>query len=106
MIGLDADGGTMESSSTSPIGEPVPMDQPPLPTTDASTMAMTQPVVPIIQDMDAFSELLNPVATSIDAPSQQLMGMLDSTGAEVLEYPAGSGVMWTRPSPSEAWHQR
>lgn len=106
MLGLDADGGTMESSSASPIGEPVPMDQPPLPTTDASTMAMTQPVVSIAQDMDAFSELLNPVATSIDAPSQQLMGMLDSTGAEVLEYPAGSGVMWTRPSPSEAWHQR
>jgi len=34
------------------------------------------------------------------------MGMLDATGAEVLEYPAGSGTMWTRASPTDEWNQR
>jgi hypothetical protein len=33
------------------------------------------------------------------------MGMLDAQGAEVLEYPAGSGSMWTRASPTDTWNQ-
>ena len=54
--------------------------------------------------MDAFSDLLE--TTGATPPSQQLMGMLDANGSEVLEFPASSGVMWTRSSPTEDWHQR
>ncbi|MDE0857833.1 MAG: hypothetical protein OSA38_04620, partial [Candidatus Poseidoniaceae archaeon] len=57
-----------------------------------------------VPSMDAFSDLLQ--TTGATPPSQQLMGMLDASGSEVLEFPASSGIMWTRSSPSEAWHQR
>jgi hypothetical protein len=56
--------------------------------------------------MDVFTDLLESNEAPSTAPPQQLMGMLDATGAEVLEYPAGSGTMWTRSSPTEGWHQR
>ncbi len=56
--------------------------------------------------MEAFSDLLQPLQQHIEPPSQQLMGMLDANGNEVLEYPAESGNQWTRSSPSEPWHQR
>jgi hypothetical protein len=59
-----------------------------------------------VQSMAAFNDLLDPVLPTAQPPSQQLMGMLDASGNEVLEYPAGSGVQWTRASPSDAWHQR
>lgn len=70
------------------------------------TFTPTQQATNISPSMDVFSDLLEP-ATSIAAqPSAQLMGMLDATGAEVLEYPANSGTMWTRPSPTDDWNQR
>ena len=56
--------------------------------------------------MDAFSDLLEPAASTTTAPSAQLMGMLDASGAEVLEYPAGGGTIWTRASPTDEWNQR
>ena len=56
--------------------------------------------------MEAFSDLLEPATTYATAPSAQLMGMLDATGAEVLEYPAGSATIWTRASPTDEWNQR
>ena len=56
--------------------------------------------------MEAFSDLLEPATTNATAPSAQLMGMLDATGAEVLEYPAGSATIWTRASPTDEWNQR
>jgi hypothetical protein len=56
--------------------------------------------------MEVFEDLLQPLQGQIEAPSQQLMGMLDAAGSEVLEYPAGSGNQWTRSSPTEPWHQR
>ena len=57
--------------------------------------------------MDAFADLLDSTPSqTVSAPPQQLMGMLDATGAETIEYPAGSGVSWTRSSPTEPWHQR
>ena len=59
-----------------------------------------------LPSMDAFTDLLESSEAPVAAPPQQLMGMLDATGAEVLEYPAGSGRMWTRASPTEGWHQR
>ena len=60
----------------------------------------------VVASMDAFSDLLEPARSATTAPSAQLMGMLDATGAEVLEYPAGSGTMWTRASPTDEWNQR
>ena len=56
--------------------------------------------------MEAFSDLLEPATANVTAPSAQLMGMLDATGAEVLEYPAGSATIWTRASPTDEWNQR
>ena len=56
--------------------------------------------------MEAFSDLLEPAASTTTAPSAQLMGMLDASGAEVLEYPAGGGTIWTRASPTDEWNQR
>ena len=57
--------------------------------------------------MNDFTDLLESKPNSnVSPPPQQLMGMLDATGAETIEYPAGSGVSWTRSSPTEPWHQR
>jgi hypothetical protein len=65
-------------------------------------MGQTSETVP---SMDAFADLLSTPSPAIQQPSQQLMGMLDAQGAEVLEYPAGSGSMWTRASPTDTWNQ-
>ena len=40
------------------------------------------------------------------SPPSSLMGMLDSNGHEVIEYPAGSGQNWTRTDPTQSWIQK
>ena len=73
-----------------------------------STEGLTQQqnLITNLPSMEAFTDLLESSEAPRTAPPQQLMGMLDATGAEVLEYPAGSGTMWTRASPTEGWYQR
>ena len=39
-------------------------------------------------------------------PSSELMGMIDSNGQEVIEYPAGSGMKWTRSDATQSWNQQ
>ena len=57
------------------------------------------------------STLFDEVSDLFDSPSQQappsaLMGMIDSNGHEVVEYPAGSGMKWTRTDATQSWKQQ
>ena len=57
------------------------------------------------------STLFDEVSDLFDSPSQQappsaLMGMIDSNGHEVVEYPAGSGMKWTRTDATQPWKQQ
>jgi hypothetical protein len=77
-----------------------------MPTEGAEVFSQQPTLVTSVPSMDVFTDLLESNEAPSTAPPQQLMGMLDATGAEILEYPAGSGTMWTRSSPTEGWHQR
>ena len=77
-----------------------------MPSEGAEVFAQQSTLVKSVPSMEAFTDLLESNEAPSTAPPQQLMGMLDASGAEVLEYPAGSGTMWTRGSPTEGWHQR
>jgi hypothetical protein len=77
-----------------------------MPTEGAEVFSQQPTLATSVPSMDVFTDLLESNEAPSTAPPQQLMGMLDATGAEVLEYPAGSGTMWTRTSPTEGWHQR
>jgi hypothetical protein len=77
-----------------------------MPTEGAEVFSQQPTLATSVPSMDVFTDLLESNEAPSTAPPQQLMGMLDATGAEVLEYPAGSGTMWTRSSPTEGWHQR
>ena len=39
-------------------------------------------------------------------PPSELMGMIDSNGQEVVEYPAGSGMKWTRTDATQSWNKQ
>jgi hypothetical protein len=104
MLGLDDDS-SIQEASTAPNESYV---------TEASEVTNNQAFAPQeppsateMASMDDFADLLESRPESnVSTPPQQLMGMLDATGAETIEYPAGSGVSWTRSSPTEPWHQR
>ena len=40
------------------------------------------------------------------SPPSALMGMIDASGQEVIEYPAGSGIKWIRTDASQDWTQQ
>ena len=40
------------------------------------------------------------------SPPSALMGMIDASGQEVIEYPAGSGIKWMRSDASQDWAQQ
>ena len=42
----------------------------------------------------------------LQAPPSALMGMIELGGQEVIEFPAGSGVKWTRSDASQSWSQQ
>jgi hypothetical protein len=57
------------------------------------------------------STLFDEVSDLFDSPTHQappsaLMGMIDSSGQEVIEYPAGSGMKWTRTDATQSWNQQ
>ena len=52
----------------------------------------------LFEDLVATSEL-----STLDYPPDQLFGMIDSNGVEVVEYPAKSGTFWQRQRPGEPW---
>ena len=105
MLGME----TNETPDLEPQAQETPPDmyssEPTLQQSTGFEPPVVQQNMPV-QSMEAFNDLLDPVTPAAQPPSQQLMGMLDASGNEVLEYPAGSGVQWTRASPSDAWHQR
>ncbi len=39
-------------------------------------------------------------------PPLELMGMIDSNGQEVIEYPAGSGMEWSRTDATQSWNKQ
>ena len=38
-----------------------------------------------------------------ESPPNQLLGMIDSNGIEVIEFPMGSGNIWQRSNPNQSW---
>ena len=57
----------------------------------------TQPSV-VVED-NLFEQLIAEPST----PPNQLLGMIDSSGMEVLEYPIGSGNNWQRKDSTQPW---
>jgi len=62
---------------------------------------------PSTEQSIAFSEVSDLFSSNSmqSAPPSELMGMLDGAGNEVIEYPAGSGVRWTRSDAMQPWSQ-
>ena len=62
-------------------------------------------------DLPSMPESLEPTEPeltgnpSVDAPDATLMGMV-LDGQETIEFPSGSGVLWTRDEPEHAWEQK
>ncbi|MBT5618910.1 MAG: hypothetical protein HOJ71_07555, partial [Euryarchaeota archaeon] len=102
MLGMEE----ADSMSTQPSASVDELYGQNMPTGGAEVFSQQPTLVTSVPSMDVFTDLLESNEAPSTAPPQQLMGMLDATGAEVLEYPAGSGTMWTRSSPTEGWHQR
>ncbi|MDG1556571.1 MAG: hypothetical protein P8Q98_02105, partial [Candidatus Poseidoniaceae archaeon] len=102
MLGLE-EADPMASQPTPSVNE---MYEQGIPTQSADVFPQQPSLITNLPSMDAFTDLLESSEAPVAAPPQQLMGMLDATGAEILEYPAGSGTMWTRASPTEGWYQR
>ena len=48
-----------------------------------------------------FEELLS----QPESPPNQLLGMIDSNGVEVIEYPMGSGIKWQRNNADQPWQR-
>ena len=48
-----------------------------------------------------FEQLLN----QPESPPNQLLGMIDSNGMEVIEYPIGSGIKWHRIDAQQPWQR-
>jgi hypothetical protein len=40
-----------------------------------------------------------------ESPPNQLLGMIDSNGIEVIEYPMGSGIKWQRNNAEQPWQR-
>jgi len=59
--------------------------------------------VPVSTTFDDVSDLFD--SPTHPAPPSALMGMIDSSGQEVIEYPAGSGIKWTRTDATQSWNQ-
>jgi hypothetical protein len=62
---------------------------------------------PSTEQSIAFSEVSDLFSSNSmqSAPPSELMGMLDGAGNEVIEYPAGSGIRWTRSDAMQPWSQ-
>jgi hypothetical protein len=57
----------------------------------------TQPSVVVEENL--FEQLISEPS----APPNQLLGMIDSNGMEVLEYPIGTGNKWQRKDSTQPW---
>lgn len=66
--------------------------------------AYTPPQTEAVPDVGDMSGLFESPAPQ--SPPSALMGMIDASGQEVIEYPAGSGVHWKRSDASQNWSQQ
>ena len=55
----------------------------------------------VLNNDNIFEQLIN----QPESPPSQLLGMIDSNGMEVIEYPIGSGIKWHRNSASQPWQR-
>ena len=59
------------------------------------------------QNENLFEQLLGqPEPVSGEIPPQQLLGMIDSSGLETIEYPFDSGITWQRTDASQTWERK
>lgn len=54
--------------------------------------------------LDEASDLFE--ESELQAPPTELMGMIELNGQEVIEFPGGSGVKWTRTDATQPWSQQ
>ena len=65
--------------------------------------AYKEPQTTVFPSLGDVSDLFD---TPAQAPSSALMGMIDASGREVIEFPAGSGTMWMRTDATQNWVQK
>ena len=77
-------------------------------TVETPSMTTTEPVsIPSLEQplgSEVMSDLLGST-NDVQRPPAELMGMV-LDGIETVEYPTGSGTVWTRPSPDTDWRQK
>ena len=87
-----------------------------------NTSNPVQEPIPIVQDsfnyeneimQDSLVEsnpssndnLFEQLLSQPESPPNQLLGMIDSNGIEVIEYPMGSGIKWQRNNAEQPWQR-
>ena len=72
------------------------------------SMTATEPVTIPSLEQPLSSEMMSDLLGStsdVQQPPAELMGMM-LDGVETVEYPTGSGTIWTRSSPDADWRQK
>ena len=75
---------------------------------ETPSMTATEPVSIPSLDQPLSSEMMSDLLGStsdVQQPPAELMGMM-LDGVETVEYPTGSGTIWTRSSPDADWRQK
>ena len=60
---------------------------------------------PLTSELDAAPEAIQLPSAAIEAPNEALMGMI-LDGVETIEHPTGSGQLWVRSEPDQAWERK
>ena len=79
---------------------------PELPEQNTDFAAIIQPEANIIEvprNNPVEDNLFEQLIGESETPPNQLLGMIDSNGNEILEFPVGSGNMWQRKDPTQPW---
>ena len=79
---------------------------PDLPDLSTDYAPISQPESSIIvapQNNAVEDNLFEQLILEPETPPKQLLGMIDSNGNEILEYPVGSGNKWQRKDSTEPW---
>ena len=96
MFGVDAS----SDYTKEPVDIPSTVETPSMTTTEpVSIPSLGQPL-----GSEVMSDLLGST-NDVQRPPAELMGMV-LDGIETVEYPTGSGTVWTRPSPDTDWRQK
>ena len=53
-------------------------------------------------ELPHMTDVTGSINSVVDAPDPELMGMI-LDGVETIEYPSGSGTLWTRDDPMDIW---